>query len=495
MTIEKLFSGQAVFLKFWYINHIEIYNTTALPGGEKEGVSGSTVYSNNVGICRYITKDNIKAAAEVIKFFTMRETQKEFIIGNNLYSGINNLYQDEEVCATINCNVMRDAQPFSCRKNNFAFVDLDYYYEKYRKLITGYLCNDMPLMNVLKEVNNILIFHYFTLKTDDSAVGLVFFIITIFIYSVMGSFIIFLFLKKYNALFTALPKDFWILSVFGSMLQLSGIFCLYGQLTGLKCELQIILLDFGLLLSLIPILYKLIINFPDPNKYSRWIEHHRYLFLLCIIFINVILYGLMFIPAYTTKKFIQLEGDNFEICKLNGIPGKVIISLIITLRGIFFIVIILLLFIEWNIENTYYDIQFFTGAILMNIFSLIIYYITDSLNIENYLAYYAILASVLIIFSTSNYIFIYAARIIYTFFRNDEEESSQKFLKIIQKNTKRFSISDSLKASSDENHSFATTTSSRRASDPDFCPRKTSFKRTSELSNILISYHYRESIG
>jgi len=135
-TIEKLLNGRAIFLKFWYMKHIPIYVTSALPG-EKEGVSGSVIYGNNIGICRYIKEENIEAAAKVIQFLTSREVQKNVIINNDLYSGINDLYMDEEVCEKIECNIIMDVQPLSCRNMDFKDIDQDYYLDKYEKKYNG----------------------------------------------------------------------------------------------------------------------------------------------------------------------------------------------------------------------------------------------------------------------------------------------------------------------------------------------------------------------
>lgn len=92
ITIDYLNNGKALFLKFWYLYHPSNYKATALPGNKK-GVSGSIVIGNNIGISRYISEESKRASIEVLKFFLSKETQKEYIIKNYLFSGIESLYR------------------------------------------------------------------------------------------------------------------------------------------------------------------------------------------------------------------------------------------------------------------------------------------------------------------------------------------------------------------------------------------------------------------
>jgi len=106
-----IFRGNALFLKYWYIPNL-FYYTRSLPG-KNENVSGSVTSSNNIGISRYIDDNRIKASIEVIKFILSKSAQKDVIIKNGLFSAIYELYDDPEVCEMIDCDYIKDIQPFN----------------------------------------------------------------------------------------------------------------------------------------------------------------------------------------------------------------------------------------------------------------------------------------------------------------------------------------------------------------------------------------------
>ena len=86
------------------MKHPPIFKETALPG-RKEGASGSYVISTNLGVNKSIDKGRRKAALEFMKFIALKETQKIFIIKYS-FSGITELYDDEEVCNVIECDII-----------------------------------------------------------------------------------------------------------------------------------------------------------------------------------------------------------------------------------------------------------------------------------------------------------------------------------------------------------------------------------------------------
>ena len=88
------------------MGHLPIFKATALPG-RKEGVSGSYIISTNLGVDNYISQERKEAAIEFMKFISMKETHKKYIINNYFFSGITELYDDEEVCNVIECDIIK----------------------------------------------------------------------------------------------------------------------------------------------------------------------------------------------------------------------------------------------------------------------------------------------------------------------------------------------------------------------------------------------------
>ncbi len=152
--MENLFgpeAGDALFLRYFYFRHNPTFNATALPGN-KENVSGGVVIPFSLGICKYISEERKKAAAEFLKFVSLKETQKKIIIDNYMFSGITEFYDEEEVCSKVACNVIKDSYPFSFMNyEEHLFAD-DNYHVKYREKLFEYLFNNRSLDDVLNDV-------------------------------------------------------------------------------------------------------------------------------------------------------------------------------------------------------------------------------------------------------------------------------------------------------------------------------------------------------
>jgi len=83
-----------------------------------------------LGICDYIEEERKVAAAEVIKYITSKEVQKEYIINRKSFSAINELYLEGDTCEHIECDVLNNCRPFSVFKHDSLIYDLDTYVDK-----------------------------------------------------------------------------------------------------------------------------------------------------------------------------------------------------------------------------------------------------------------------------------------------------------------------------------------------------------------------------
>ncbi|OUM61203.1 hypothetical protein PIROE2DRAFT_12829, partial [Piromyces sp. E2] len=101
-TRNRIISGNALFLKFWYYEHNP---------EKKKGITGTIAGGTNIAINKY--SDKIKQDA-AIQFL-------EFIVS---------LYDDEEVCSKINCDVIKNAQPLSVLDFNVKLDNVGVYIKK-----------------------------------------------------------------------------------------------------------------------------------------------------------------------------------------------------------------------------------------------------------------------------------------------------------------------------------------------------------------------------
>ncbi|ORX46944.1 periplasmic binding protein-like II [Piromyces finnis] len=426
-TIEKLMSGRSIFLKYWNTMETKKYKQYRLPGG-KPGISGSCVGGSNIGINLFSSDERKIGAALFIEFLTSKETQKELIISYGMSSGIMDLYNDKEVCEATNCELVKSIQ-YTNRPNK----DYDAYAAFFRMHAFEYLYGNKTASQVLHEINDYSKIYKISLDEDDnSSLALLFIGILSGLMMIFSSSLVLLYIKKFKNYYNFLSKDFWFISILGLCLILGAGFLEYGDISKFKCQFKWIMVTFGITLNLIPILHKLLVCFPEENKYSTWIKNNRYIFLFTFILIELILDGLSFIKPYEVNFVFNINnGDvNFEICSLNETFGKFVHILFILYKVLIFLVFLLLIFIEWSIKKIHYEIRTLCGVIYLDLLDTVFLIITESLNIKNYTVSFLLNEIIYITFSLSNYGLIYGYRLFLYYTQKNNEEDLINSLKM-----------------------------------------------------------------
>jgi len=479
----RIFSGKSVFLKFWkYDKANSIYEQTNLLGG-KEGISGTTIGGSSVGVNKYISDENKKYALEVIKFMLSKEVQKQMILDYKVFSAMRDLYDDEEVCKAVNCDLINNVQMIQDPK---ILYNYDYYIQ-FKTFLTNYLKKNESEAESVEEtsgkLDDITKIYHVSIGTEDSILGLVVFIIIMVLIVLMVFSIIFLFIPKYESYFEFLSKDFWILIVIGSISGLGTILTLYGEMVPYKCFLNSLFVCFSSTFRIIPILQKLISNFPGENKILQWIKNNERLFVwTCIIndaFINFLLY----IMWFDVMNVYIPYNKNYTICVMFN-PFAAFITFISSLEKIAVLfLVILFLFMEWNIKSTKKDIKTVSYAFMLNssVFFLILTF--NFVNFTDYFGFFFIISSLNILFSVSNFFFIYGARIVWIFKKNDldvEKKNKVKERKL-ESVLMKFKLStydeDKNGNNADENAAIDYKTS-------------TTYSNSKSIISKVINYHY-----
>ena len=476
-----------MFLRYFYNPHHPVYKGSALPG-HKIGVSGTVVIPNNFAINNQIEEDRKKAAVEFMKYISLKETQKKYIINNFMLSGITELYDDEEVCSVIECDVMKDSYPFSFMSNDVNLFADDNYHIKYRSILFKYLFDDEPLIDVLKKIEDITKIYIFSLKTDDSYIGLIIFIILLIFSTSMISSLLFLFIKKLEYRFRFLSKGFWVLTILGSLMMMCSIITLYGDVTNANCHLRISLINMGFVLSICPCLHRLITNFPQRNKISIWFEKNKYIFIFIIIIFTGILNGIFSITSYDFQLIKASDGKNFEKCIMKNTFINMIYYIIQFYQITIIVISLLLIFIEWNLQETSLDINFLASTIFIDILLLILLNIINKVKIKNYIVYNVLFIINIMFFSISNYIFTYFIRILPVFGKNKYKNSKQ-ILKEILNSELNDSKRRSYITSSFNNESIKYT-----EYDPSISIASTNNSKIKRISKMIIDYHNQTNI-
>jgi len=468
------------------MKHIPLYKVTALPGKNK-GVCGSYLKSINISISKYVDEERRKAAVEYLKFITLKETQKKYIINNYLYSAMTELYEDEDVCNVIECDVINDVYPFSFRNNDVNLFGDDLFNIKYTDTLLNYLYKNHSLSETIKTIDDMTKIYKFSLKTGDSKVGFIIFIVFLIFLAYMILSVMFLFIRKLKKRFTFLSLDLWFITIIGSLILISSLVTLYGDVTNAKCHLRTVLINVGFILSVGPSLHKLITNFPANNNVSLWFKKKKYISLLIIMIFTVSLNGIFAIIPYNIRNVTMSDKSKYRKCIMKNVFGSIIYYIIQIYDILIILISLILIFTEWNLEETSLEIRYLASALSMDILSFLLLNVLDKIELD-YIVYNLLLAINILLFSVFSHLFTYSVRVLSIFRPDAEFEDSMKILKrISDTSSKRFSMETSSCNNTTpnkriENTSTVSTTSSNKS-------------KISKLSQKLLNYHNQTSIS
>jgi len=480
-----------LFSRFFFTFYDPSFTPSALPGA-KEGVSGTIVIPNNIAVSKYIDDDRKEAAIEFVKFVASKDVQKRFIINGFMYSANMDLYENEEVCSVLNCDVVRNSYPFSFMSNDIKFFCDDNYHIKYRNTIFKYLYGNEPIDKVLKELDDVTRVYKYSTDTEVSNVGLTMFIIFLVCITIVFLSLIFVFIKPFEKRFKFLSKDLWVITTLGSLILMSSVLTLYGNASSSICQLRTTLINVGFVLSVCPSFLKLIINFPESNKISSWIQKNVYYCILIIVVLTAGLNGLLAISPYTLKEDRTTDElkINYKKCVMNKTFGSILYYLIQCYDILIILLSLLLIFMEWNLKRTSLDVKYLATALFMDILSLILLNIIDKIKFSTFVIYNALLTITILFFSISNHVFIYFIRILPIFGNDGELEESRKILGKVSNS----GMIDSKKASAvftSSNHS--TSKNSRNDRTAGSHTSSTQGSKIASITNKIMSYHNQTS--
>ncbi|OUM63564.1 hypothetical protein PIROE2DRAFT_9844, partial [Piromyces sp. E2] len=248
-SLTELLRGSSIFIKYWImaepINSIVLskYEMTALPG-YFEGVSSSRMGGFNVAINKNIenNKEKVDAAIQFLKYATSKEVQKYLFLRGDSVPVMNSLYEDKELCnsGSRNCEMLKNLQHMKKPKErNNEIPDYDKMFYLYSK---QYLYEGKSIKQTLDNLENISKIYYISLDSNESLTGLI---------------------------------RMWILVIVGIVTTMMSLLTNIGKITDQKCNLKILIFTLGYTLTIVPLLCQFIRNFPEKNKFSRWVKKHK----------------------------------------------------------------------------------------------------------------------------------------------------------------------------------------------------------------------------
>ncbi|ORX58641.1 periplasmic binding protein-like II [Piromyces finnis] len=423
-TVSSLINGNALFLKYWNINfENEVYKAIPL-FGKKEGVSGSCVKGASIGINTFITEKRKKISAEIIKYMTHVNIQKKLVKKHLITSAIPSVYEDEKVCRVVDCELIKSIQPMTSK--NSLFKDYDEYSNNFRKYLYQYLYDDRDAEDVLYDIGNISEMHYATAKYSKSTIG----------FTVHSISILFLFLLTYTAIFVYLHQnsnhfDFmnsmgWLCTILGLGFHVFLLLSNFGIVTVLKCHFNKILLSFGYTLFYVPFLYYLILNFPERLQLKVWLQKNKTLFYLTFISFDLVMNGFSFLTPYTIKSEYFEKGINYNFCAQEHTLGKMVNYTMLTEKIIITLVIAFLLYEEWNVKDTEFDVGCITSTLTLDTIFYSLYLVVNSMMIKDFDVFFFIHSMLLSLLFITNFSIIYGIKIVLIFMKRDRSSLNNK---------------------------------------------------------------------
>ncbi|ORX78587.1 periplasmic binding protein-like II [Anaeromyces robustus] len=376
-------SDNVIFAKVWYGNNTKYYSSQ-IPG-EKEGISASCVGGRNLIINNYISEEKKIASGKVIEYILSKKIQIKYLLEHKMLSGLEDVYYDEEYCSLRDCEPFRNLQ-FISRPSPY-FISYDEYSVKYRTILKNFLYKNGTAEEALKKLD--YMFSIYDIE-NNSTFGKVIVSMTSLVIFIFFSTYFLTFSKKFKNYINKFDSIFWASILLGLCVYLSQNYFVIGELTEYKCKARIISILFGITLFYTPILIYEIINFPENNKYSEYVQKKKNLILSSFIIVDLFLMLLIFLlSTYQIDTKVIENGMNYKTCSL---IKDIHISYIIISALIKFIIIlatILLTFLEWNVNIVRMDIHNISYVLYSNTIALFIYIVLLLIKNKTIYLYYS----------------------------------------------------------------------------------------------------------
>lgn len=400
---------EILFVNFYTSLILDNYEISSLPSKIKD-ISGSILEGYNIGINKNISDEKKEAVLTILNYIFSKEFHKEILIKKyKLYTPLMELYEDDEVCSIINCEMMKKTKfivnPLSFMKNFnlFSKKALKYFYE--------YIDGKKTAKETLNSIEDIFKIYYFSTNLTE---GRIMCIILIFLICTIILSIGLIFIPKYKNYYKFLTPDLWIIYSLGSLLIIVSNFKYFNLKERRQCLHRYIISEFGFGLILIPILYKLLISIPKINKFIKWMSNNKYksifLFLSIHIFLSIII---SISSTFNIKEITDVNDKIFYICCYNDKNfGKIMTFFQYSYNTLMYITICGLIFFEWNFKKIRIDIKHFSFTMILNGISQIINVLLFNTNIKDYILYYVVHIGSNLMFVFINHIYIIILRII-----------------------------------------------------------------------------------
>ncbi|ORX64563.1 hypothetical protein BCR32DRAFT_287030 [Anaeromyces robustus] len=188
--------------------------------------------------------------------------------------------------------------------------------------------------------------------------------------------------------------------------------------------------------------------------------------------------GIFMIIPYEIRTISKENEKIFNICSLsNNSFGIVYVGFVLLFKFFIICLMSLLIFMEWNIEETKYDIRFIMTCLYIDTLTVIFLLILHYISIDNYVAYVVVRVGVITILSIMNYLLLYGVRLLFPYFIKSNENILDG--KIYANNNNNIRNSSNIQITKTDKSEISQSTGQS--------------KNSSGIISKIITYHYKKS--
>jgi len=433
MIVEQLFSEKILFAHFYSSLQLDTYNTSSLPG-KREGISASVMGGLNIGISKFISKERRDAALEALQLLNSKQFQKECIVKLLGYvTPLDELYDDPEVCEKIQCKMIQEGQYYYRPQASMKYYTI--FSNRAKDNIQSLVEGEIEVNDFLTKIDDITRIYYFDKKTT---LGATIYIFLIFLSCFVVVTTFFIFIPNFGTHFQFLSKDLWFIYSIGTALLLINSFGYFDIPTEKSCMLRQQFIANGYTLIFIPLIYKLIVNFPIINKFSTFAVQNKYISLFGLYFFQLLfsILSSIFSTFNVDEVNMMSENKNFCICGKNNTKGKFLAFIQVVYDGFLYIVVCILIFFEWNMTKTFFDVRQFSIVIIIDGITVILFSLFKFINLNNHIVYSLLFIFINVISVIINHTYVFVVRTIISFYNDKNNESEEKIIKEMLQNNK-----------------------------------------------------------
>lgn len=254
----------------------------------------------------------------------------------------------------------------------------------------------------------------------NSKMGIIIIISTFITILIIFANFILISTDKFRKYLFFLDYNYWCVFLTGMILLIFYGFTGVNKVTDMVCLIRTYVISFGFSLTIIPILIKLISQFPTSNLLTNYARlNFTTLFEIFLLIDTIICTIWANLDPFFVENYVMDDGIAVQRCSSEGNRGKMCFFIFISYKIAILLVTAYLLFIEWRIFELRQEIRSISRAILVNTLLVVGFMVINNINISDKYLYFGLRYLIVLAFCYSNLGFILGSKIYHIYIKKD----------------------------------------------------------------------------